>query len=228
MAMNKQSGEMYDWVSYTWSTIQGRCHHNCAYCYCIGKPFFEGKLRFVEKNLKDNLGKNNTIFVGSSNDLFSSQVPAEWIIKTLEHCKRFDNTYLFQTKNPARFLDFYEHFPQKTIFCITLETNRWYGQVMSNAPHPDERAAFFSELGIGVCTTKEKCVTIEPIMDFDLDAFVTMIKVIRPTKVFIGADSKGHNLPEPSSAKVRTLINELKKFTEVITKSNLTRITGDK
>ncbi len=45
----------------------------------------------------------------------------------------------------------------------------------------------------------EVMVTIEPIMDFDLEPFVEMIKNTKPKFVNIGADSKGHNLPEPSS-----------------------------
>ena len=51
-----------------------------------------------------------------------------------------------------------------------------------------------------------------------------MIKGIKPEFVSIGADSKGHNLPEPSWDKVQSLIKELKKFTEVKVKDNLMRL----
>jgi len=69
-------------------------------------------------------------------------------------------------------------------------------------------------------------VTIEPIMDFDLIELVTIIKNIKPEWVNIGADSKGHNLPEPSKEKINALIEELKKITEVKIKDNLKRLRG--
>ena len=70
----------------------------------------------------------------------------------------------------------------------------------------------------------EKQVTIEPIMDFDLDEMVSMIKFCGPLKVNIGADSKNNHLPEPSKEKLLALINELQKFTIIDRKSNLERL----
>ena len=67
-------------------------------------------------------------------------------------------------------------------------------------------------------------VTIEPIMDFDLEVFYDWIRDARPAWVNIGADSKGHKLPEPSKEKIEALITELKKFTEVRIKPNLSRL----
>ena len=71
-------------------------------------------------------------------------------------------------------------------------------------------------------------VSIEPIMDFDLKPFISMIRDINPSFVSIGADSKGHNLPEPSSNDVKQLIKALKQFTEVKVKDNLNRIIEEK
>ena len=70
----------------------------------------------------------------------------------------------------------------------------------------------------------ERMVTIEPIIDFDLNIIVDWIKRIKPKWVNIGADSKGHKLPEPSKEKIEALIKELKKFTEVRIKPNLNRL----
>jgi hypothetical protein len=67
-------------------------------------------------------------------------------------------------------------------------------------------------------------VSIEPIMDFELFYFAEWIREIAPEFVSIGADSKGHHLPEPPAEKVRELITELEKFTKVIQKDNLKRI----
>ena len=51
-----------------------------------------------------------------------------------------------------------------------------------------------------------------------------MIKSINPEWVNIGADSKGHKMPEPSKEKVLALIEQLKLFTDVKIKDNLKRI----
>lgn len=67
-------------------------------------------------------------------------------------------------------------------------------------------------------------LSIEPIMDFDLDVFVSNLSRVHWEFVSIGADSKNHHLPEPTPEKVRALITELEKFTEVKIKDNLTPI----
>lgn len=69
-------------------------------------------------------------------------------------------------------------------------------------------------------------VSIEPIMDFDLIPFVSLIKSIDPDYVSIGADSKNNNLEEPSRSKTLELIKSLKKITHVKIKDNLARITS--
>jgi len=69
-----------------------------------------------------------------------------------------------------------------------------------------------------------KMVSIEPIMDFDLDVMVDWMRQIKPEFISIGADSKGHKLPEPSTDKVQALIEALKEFTSVRCKPNLKRL----
>ena len=66
-----------------------------------------------------------------------------------------------------------------------------------------------------------KMVSIEPILDFDLLTMVGWIKAVKPEFVSIGADSKGHHLPEPSTGKLQRLCDELRMITEVKVKSNL-------
>lgn len=51
--LNKQKGNMYPYVKYTWNAIRGKCPYECIYCYMNGKPV--GELRLDEKALKDNL-----------------------------------------------------------------------------------------------------------------------------------------------------------------------------
>lgn len=215
MALNKSTGNMYDFVTHTWNTVKGECLHDCSYCYM--KRW--GKLkpvRFDEKELKTDLGTGNFIFVGSSCDLFTKDIPDEWILKTLDYCKKFDNKYLFQTKNPSRINDNY--LPVNSVVCTTIETNRWYQDIMNECPPPYKRA-------VGMyCIDVPKYLTIEPIMDFDLDEMIQIIKGVNPVQVNIGADSGNHKLPEPSAEKVSMLVKELEKFTVIARKTNLKRL----
>lgn len=218
MGLNESKGNMYSFLNKTWNTIKGSCPHDCSYCYMKRwknlKP-----ARFDESELNTNLGKNNFIFVGSSNDLFAEGIPDEWIRETLYHCVKYpDNRYFFQTKNPEGIAKYKDLIPDESTICITLESNCHYPEIMQNAPKPYDRIMYFIDLPF------QKMITIEPILDFDLDIFVEMIKVCYPVQVNIGADSGNNKLPEPSPDKVRQLIKELSKFTKVVEKPNLKRI----
>ena len=225
MSFREQKGNMYDWVTHTWNVIKGKCSHDCSYCYM--KIWGELKpLRFDEHEMNRDLGSDNFIFVGSSTDMWAENVPDEWIEKVLTHCGKYrDNKYLFQSKNPGKFLFWTMSnpgFPKHTILGTTIETNRFYD--VSLAPKVSDRQ-YYLKLAYAKMRNKPKImVTIEPILDFDIDELVKMIKTIQPDWVNIGADSKNHGLPEPEYSKVIELINALKEFTEVKKKSNLNRL----
>jgi len=180
------------------------------------KGFKVGKLRFVKEEMAVNLGEGNFIFVGSSTDGWAYPVPSDWIIDTLGHCCKYNNRYLFQSKNPARFNMFLNWLPENSILGTTIETNRDYK--ITQAPMPEARMLAMLSLPI------PKMVSIEPIMDFDPDDLVRRIKEIAPEFVSIGADSKGHQLPEPPQGKVKQLIWELQDITTVKVKDNLKRL----
>jgi DNA repair photolyase len=218
----KQGSNMYEFITNTWNTIKGKCFHDCSYCYCksIAKRFNaeQKPVHFDEKELKTNLGSGKFIFIGSSCDMFAENIPDEWINKTLEHCQKFDNKYLFQTKNPKRILNF--KLP-KSVICTTIESDMFYSEIMANSPKPYDRAKYMkmlSDCGF------ETFVTIEPIMDFNLKSMVDLIKQCNPEQVNIGADSGRNNLPEPSKSKVLQLVSELQKFTTIHRKKNLARL----
>lgn len=218
MPLNKQSGNMYSFVTHTWNPIKGKCFHDCSYCYM--KRFAQNDIRLDEKELRTDLGHDNFIFVGSGTDMFAHNVPNEWIYKVLEICRQFYmNTYLFQTKYPIHLYGF--RYPESTVFGTTIESNRQYAEIMGNAASIEDRVKVFTAL------KESKMVTIEPVLDFDLPEFVKMIKDINPDWVNIGADSKGHGLPEPDKEKLKDLIFELRLFTEVKLKKNLKRIIGE-
>ena len=227
MSLNKvkKGSNMYQgWLTHTWNTVKGKCPHGCNYCYMKGFPL--KSVRFDEKELNqfdrdmEKIGEGQFIFVGSSCDMFARNIPFAWIEKTINHCKRYDNTYLFQSKNPSRFIGWANYFPVKTIIGTTMETNRNTG---SNAPEPFERALKMSTLK-HVAPHLKRMITIEPIMDFDLNTLAAMVKTVAPEWVNIGADSKGHNLPEPTCIKINQLIYKLTEFTLVKCKKNLMRL----
>jgi DNA repair photolyase len=179
-----------------------------------------GKLKpvhFDEKELNTDLGKGNFIFVGSSCDMFANNIPDEWIKKTLEYCSKFNNKYLFQTKNPERVLKYYL---PKSVLCTTIESDSFYPGIMGNSPQPMQRSLIMQRLSEFIGTY----VTIEPIIDFHLEHLVRMIKRCNPIQVNIGADSGHNNLPEPSREQILELISELEKFTIVNKKKNLNRL----
>lgn len=218
MALNKQKGNMYPWVTHTWNVVKGKCPHDCSYCYM--KVYPQKELYFCNSEILTKLGEGNFIFVGSSCDMWAKEIPEVWINAILWRCMEDPkNTYLFQSKNPARFREFKGLFPSNFMLGTTIESN--YNLLDScNAPNVYERMKAMSAINHLI----PKMVSIEPIMDFDVDILLDWIRQISPKFVSIGADSKGHNLPEPSGEKVRQLIAALKDITEIRCKNNLSRL----
>ena len=222
MGLKKQKGNMYDFVTHMWSPIKGKCSHDCSYCYMKrwGK---QPPIHLDEKDLETDLGEGNFIFVCHTCDMFAADIPSMWIMRVLEKTADIytKNKYLFQTKNPKRYLDFLGMYPEDVILGTTIETNR--DIVNSKAPPVTERVSILAAMsckGLGYKTM----VTIEPIFDFDLDELVELVLLANPEWVNIGADSKGHGLLEPPKEKIEALIKALQEKTEVKLKNNLKRI----
>jgi DNA repair photolyase len=223
MGLKPSTGNMYEWVTHQWNTVKGSCFHDCEYCYC--KRWGDlPPVHFAPKELKEfdrdckKFGPGLFIFVGSGCDMFAEDIPKQWIYDTLNKCNEYNNRYLFQSKNPARIERYIDCLTVPFVVCTTLETNRWYPDIMRNAPKIEDRVK-----GMELLKAK-KYVTIEPIMDFDLESFVELVKRCEPEQVNVGADSGGNHLPEPCIDKVQELIIELKKFTVIAQKRNLNRL----
>lgn len=213
--MNKQKGNMYSWVSHTWNPIKGDCPHKCSYCYM--KRFKCGPMRLDEKALGDDLGSGNTIFVGSSTDMFCYDVKNEWIQEVVEKCIE-GNTYVFQTKNPARFI--MSELPKAAILGTTIETNRPVKDC--KAPYP-----YYRQEAMELMAKKgyRTFITIEPIMEFSVEQMTRLIVNSNPGWVNIGADSGGNDLPEPSWRDVCLLVKAIKDAgIKVSLKQNLFRL----
>lgn len=68
-------------------------------------------------------------------------------------------------------------------------------------------------------------MTLEPIMAFDVDKLEPWLTVLNPDFVNIGADSKSHDLPEPTQAQIEELVFVLKAAgIDVRLKDNLKRL----
>jgi DNA repair photolyase len=214
---------MYEWITGRKNLIGGECPHKCSYCYVedmkrfpVNKERYSGQPRLIESELKKKLQKNKVYFIGTCIDMFAEDIPDSIITKAIDYCLPYKNTFLFQSKNPIRFYEFW--FPDNTILGTTIESNRNYE--ISKAPAIGERI----EAMQNIPATYEKMITLEPLLDFDVDELIGLIAKACPNWVNIGADSKRHNLPEPSWSKVETLIHELEQFTEVRIKPNLNRL----
>lgn len=226
VATTKHRNNMYEGTK-TWNPFVG-CGFNCTYC----EPSFKRQLK-RQKNrcLKcynyeihehperlDRIPSDQTIFVCGDSDVAFAR--PEFMKKVFE-VMRQDTTkgrlWFIQSKNPTCFEHYLKELPENTILLTTLETNRdTYYDKVSKAPPPSVRYEMFKKLDY-----PKKIVTIEPIMDFDLDIFVDWIVNIKPLAVFIGYNShpKKVQLNEPDMEKTLDLIVALKnKGIRVLTK----------
>ena len=151
-------------------------------------------------------------------DIFSPGVRDEWIEAVLDRVRRFPHTqFLFLTKNPERYRDFVSKMHENAILGATIETNRdnlYVERRISYAPLPSSRYIAMKEL-----RWPYKFISIEPILDFDLEIFTSWLRDIAPRLVYIGYDNYDWRLPEPPLSKTMKLVEELRKITKVELKS---------
>ncbi len=208
---------MFDVITATWNPVIG-CLHNC--CYCWARNLAETRLSHMEKykdgfkpklveyELKKRF-KDKFVFAVDMGDLFGEWVPREWILKVIEAVKGNPESYfLFLTKNPRRYFEFLDCYPKNVVLGTTIETNKDYP--VSVAPSQIERYKMMSSL-----PWKNKLISMEPLLDFDLGTVIQWMGDINPSIVYIGYDNYGNRLPEPSLAKTVQLEATLKTFTRV-------------
>ncbi len=212
-----------DYPIETWNPIVG-CKHHCYGDGCWAarialrlkdnpyvKRYRDGfdHPKLIAKELRKTWKPNTVVFVVSMGDMWGRWIEDRWIKRVLEACQNSPRTiFFFETKNPRRYYDWLELIPENAILSSTIEANSDYN--LSEAPEVKERYAAMKQLEWG-----RKHISIEPIVDFDLEVFLRWIKDIKPVIVSVGYDNYGCNLPEPSLSKTMKLIEELKKFTKV-------------
>jgi len=212
---------MYKLSVKQWNPFVG-CLHHCVYC---GSSFQrqlkrQGKrcldcYNFIPhehpSRLTQNLPKTQFIFTCANGDM--SFCRTEYLEKIIQKIQKESNkTFLIQSKNPKTFNRV--TFPKNVIIGTTIETNNdtVYNGI-SKAPMPSHRYKDFLSVKHPV-----KMVTMEPVIDFDLDVMVKWIEDINPCMVWLGYDSKNNHLPEPKLEKVKNLYWELGKrgFTVIL------------
>lgn len=138
----------------------------------------------------------------------------EWMRQILTRIKQLpDRTFLIQSKNPNVFNNY--RFPENVLLGTTIETNRddlYEG--ISRAPLPSQRYRAMLTL-----QHPRKIVTIEPVLDFDVEIMERWVREIRSEICYVGYDSKKNYLPEPELQKVKVLMKKLKETTSVRAKT---------
>jgi DNA repair photolyase len=207
------------------------CLHACKYCYserlintrlkdtpkykdCGFKPTFH------PDELNKKFKPDEFVFVSSMGDIaFATNSELQQIIKKIKENPQ--TKFLFCTKDPSVYLPLDDM--GNVYFGTTLETNRDITKLYSKAPYTCERYRVMTLLEV-----TNKFVSIEPIMDFDLDIFSQWILDINPKIVEIGCDNYKNSLPEPNSDKIKALIKSMESSgIEVICKDGLYRLLKD-
>jgi hypothetical protein len=214
----KKRSNMYADVK-TWNPFKG-CLFDCIYC----KPSFQAQAKrqknrctncynFTPHTHLDRLDKipaSKSVFIAGNGDIsFCKPVDTGAIIQAirLNLFKHPDKIFYLQSKRPEYFKQFLKMLPDNVKLVTTLETNRDKGyNKISKAPKPSIRYKQFLDL-----KWPHKILTIEPIMEFDMTEFVSMIMNINPELVWLGINSrrKSVTLPEPNKEKFDELYNIL-------------------
>ena len=215
--MDQKKNNMYKLSVSQWSPFAG-CKHDCIYC----KSSFQRQLkRWAKKNCSGcyefgphahderleqslpNTKHMQFIFTCSSGDIACCDDIA-YLERIIDRIRQERNkTFLIQSKDPKTFNR--TVFPKNDVLGTTLETNRdELCERVSKAPKPSQRYKDFLEVAHDL-----KMLTIEPVMDFDLDVMVDWAENINPCMVWLGYDSGKNHLPEPELEKVRDLHWEL-------------------
>jgi uncharacterized Fe-S cluster-containing radical SAM superfamily protein len=184
---------------------------NCKLCHAYEPHFHEERLK---QSLPKTEGDEFIWLIRSGDPCFMKLTDFRKVLNLMK--KRSDRTFLIQTKDPSFFYDFI--FPNNVILGITLETDidKDYDKI-SKAPAPSIRVNDFR-----VYEHSRKCVTIEPILQFNMDRMINYIEAINPERIYIGYNSKPKQiqLPEPSLFKTRLLITNLERLGFKVKKKN--------
>jgi len=221
---------MFGFVTETWNPIVG-CNHGCVYCWAKRQAkrqkhncyaCYKFVPHFHVERLNRKFKSKSLVFVCSMADLFGYWIDENWIERILKVIRNNSETMFFlETKNPPRLFEFIDLIPKNVILSTTLETNcgstiwheapfsklyYWNYEQISRAISPFVRARCFEDL-----EWERKHVSIEPVLDFNMDEMLKIVTDIKPQTVSVGYDNYNNHLPEPSLAKTLQLISKLER-----------------
>lgn len=218
---------MFKLVSATWNPVTG-CLYNCKYCWARelaltklkkSQRYQQGfKPSLNEAEFKVKFSKGDLIFVSDMGDLFGDFIQSSWIQKVLNHIDHFPEAdFLLLTKNPKRYHEFIDRMPKNAILGTTIETN--IDRIVeehnvSISPLPSKRYEAMKNL-----SWNKKMISIEPILEFDLNVLSQWVEDIQPFIVYVGYDNYNGMMPEPLQEKTSQLIKRLSSNRLVIKKT---------
>lgn len=211
----KATSHMYA-AAETWNPFKG-CEYDCSYCI----PSFQLQAKRQKHNCMscyryephehpDRLAKipsSEIVFVCGNGDIsFCEPSYLRRIVEAISS-RGGNQSFYLQSKKPSCLKPHLKMLPETAILVTTLETNRDEGyDRVSKAPKPSQRFKQFVSLNY-----PRKVVTIEPVMDFDVETFANWIVEINPEYVWLGFNSRDKqvHLPEPSPDKLREFVGTL-------------------
>ena len=221
---------MFKSITRTWPIFVG-CDFNCTYCNARrlaltrlkhNPRYKDGfKPHLVESELSRKFKPADFIFVAYMGDIAFATREEFWRI--LARIREFPETYfLIQSKNPEQLYTWWHDWgiglSADVYLGTTIESNRNYG--LSKAPPPMDRFRYITGY-----PHSRKFLSIEPIMDFDLDILVSWVRMLQPDIVEVGADNYFNHLPEPPWGKVEELLKQLREICpRVVEKEGLERL----
>jgi DNA repair photolyase len=146
------------------------------------------------------------VFVCDMTDLFGYWVPTEIIQQVFIAISNSPAKFLLLTKNPERYRQLISigvSVPSNCILGCTVESDVDH---LSSGMQERARLMVMMELRLMGYPTM---LSVEPIMDFDLEPFVNKIIKAKPEFVAVGYDNYGNGLVEPSFSKTIHLIHYL-------------------
>lgn len=212
--------------SSNWNVYVG-CGHECSYCFAkkvarsILKhtPHFRDgfKPHLVEKELTRSFKSQEFVCISWLGDI--SFATTEELERILERARQFPQTeFLLLTKDPARLLAKCPPLPENFVVGASIESNRDYS--LSKAPQPIDRLK-------GLSRANRRSLSLEPVLDFDLDILVNWVESLHPEYVVVGPPYRHTHLSPPSPEKLSELLFSLKGFCQnVVVKKGLETVPG--
>jgi hypothetical protein len=192
----------------------------CWKCYKFvphlqGEPAGDHNKKLTERHIP----RTEIVFVAGNSDI--AFIPQETMLEAIELIKerntintrsnREEQYFYLQSKAPHVLNKYLAHLPHNVRIVTTLETNRDKGyNEISLALIPSLRFRQFKEL-----KWPQKIITIEPILDFDMEVFLGWISEINPVYVYLGYASPRtpknilKKLPQPPLKNIKILHEKL-------------------